>query len=602
MGALVLLAGLLYGNTLPHQFALDDAAVITENPFTTKGLAGVPDLLTHDMFEGILGKPADLEGGRYRPLSLITFAFEYELFGDNPLPGHIGNVVLYGVTSALLLLVLISWFGRYSAIPYAAALLFVVHPVHTEVVANIKSRDEILCLFLLLLTLLSLDRFDADKSRRIWWGLCGVATYSLSLLAKETAITFLAVMPFVWFIFHGKDLRGSVVRTMPFLAVALLYLVWRTAVVGTGGGDAGLDILNNPYARSDFVEKFATISVILLKYVRLLLFPHPLSSDYSYNAIPFVSFADPACLVGAAVYGSMGVYVAVRIWKKDICAFALLVYLASLSVASNIVVNLGAPMGERFLFIPSVGFVILVAYLLTRVFRFSAVREVFNNRKALPALLLFSIVFVACSAKTITRNADWSDNMTLFSADIRTVQGSAKMQYYVGNTYWLAYLATKSGNPDPTLMRRAKDHFYRGYTIYNDFVECTYNLGQVYEEESKADSALFFLNTTLELRPDDTKSLNVLGKVYGRLLNDPDKALYYLERSRDLGDPDYVNLGISYAMKRRFGEAVAALEKALEEDPNDARIYQNLGVLYGEAGDSQRSQEMFRRAEALGKR
>jgi tetratricopeptide (TPR) repeat protein len=599
MGSLFLLASILYANTLLHGFVLDDAAVITENPFTTRGLAGVPDLLTHDMFEGILGKPADLSGGRYRPLSLLTFALEYELFGDSPLPGHIGNVVLYGLTSVLLFLVLTRWFGRHSLIPFAAALLFVVHPIHTEVVANIKSRDEILCLFLLLLALLGLDRCNSAKSRKVWWGLFGVSAYLLSLLAKETAITFLAVIPFVWFLFYDKNMRASVVRTVPFLAVALLYLAWRTAVVGVVGADESVDLLNNPYARSDLVGKFATISVILLQYLRLLLFPHPLSSDYSYNAIPLVSFADPLSLVGAAAYGGMGIYLALKIWKRDVCAFAVLVYLASLSVASNIVVNIGAPMGERFLFIPSVGFVILAAYLLTGIFRLSTVREVFNNRKAVPALLIFSVICLAFSAKTIARNAAWSDNMTLFSADIRTVPGSAKMQYYLGNTYWVAYVAGKPRSPDPSLMRRAKSHFYAGYSIYNDYVDCTYNLGQVYEEEGKADSALAFLNRTLELRRDDTKSMNVMGKVYGRLLNDPDTALRYLEKSRDLGDPDYVNLGISYAMKRRFAEAVAAFEKALEEDPNDARIYQNLGVVYGEAGDPQKSQEMFRRAEAL---
>ena len=148
----------------------------------------------------------------------------------------------------------------------------------------------------------------------------------------------------------------------------------------------------------------------------------------------------------------------------------------------------------------------------------------------------------------------------------------------------------------------AINHFKEATRIYGENHQAWYNLGQVYEEESKADSALLFLNKTLELQPDDTKSMKVLGKVYGRLLNDPDRALHYLEKSRDLGDPDYVNLGISYAMKRRFGEAVAAFEKALEEDPNDTSIYQNLGVLYRDAGDPQRSQEMFRQAEAIGKR
>jgi len=155
---LVLLTFLFYGNTLFNDYALDDAIVITENKFTKQGIQGIDDLLFNESFTGFFGVKKDLvAGGRYRPLSMISFAIEYEIWGLNPTISHLLNVILYAITAIILFVIINILYKEKSSFFDSAALLisilFLAHPIHTEVVANIKGRDEIMSLLFSLLTL-----------------------------------------------------------------------------------------------------------------------------------------------------------------------------------------------------------------------------------------------------------------------------------------------------------------------------------------------------------------------------------------------------------------------------------------------------------------
>jgi hypothetical protein len=152
-GLFFLLAVLLYANTLTHGFVQDDAIVITDNMFTTQGVKGIPGILTKDTFFGFFkveGKETLVSGGRYRPLTLVVFALLYEVFGLDPFPYHLLTVLLYALTCVLLyrvlLLLLREHSGLGAGVAWMATLLFTVHPIHTEVVANIKGCDEIVAL------------------------------------------------------------------------------------------------------------------------------------------------------------------------------------------------------------------------------------------------------------------------------------------------------------------------------------------------------------------------------------------------------------------------------------------------------------------------
>ena len=142
--ALAAIAFLLYCNTLGHGFILDDVMVLKDNVLVKQGIKAIPELLSTPHMRGYLIIPNDL----YRPLSLVMFAIEYQFFGLNPTVGHFFNILTFMGYVVMLFLFMNKFFdGKKTAIAFIAALIFAVHPIHTEVVANIKSRDELLCYF-----------------------------------------------------------------------------------------------------------------------------------------------------------------------------------------------------------------------------------------------------------------------------------------------------------------------------------------------------------------------------------------------------------------------------------------------------------------------
>jgi len=152
-GIIVLFAFILYGNTIPNDYALDDAMVITDNKYTQKGIEGIKNIFLYDSFKGFSETYLNgVAGGRYRPLSIATFAFEHQFFGNNPHISHFINVCLYAITCVLLFIILSALLKKfsqsswYNSIPFIASVLFLAHPVHTEVVANIQFLDELLSL------------------------------------------------------------------------------------------------------------------------------------------------------------------------------------------------------------------------------------------------------------------------------------------------------------------------------------------------------------------------------------------------------------------------------------------------------------------------
>ena len=131
---IILVCSVLYANTLFNGFALDDRAVITENSLTRKGLEGIGDLVTHDHFFGYNHAVT----GLYRPVPLVSHAIEYQVAGLSPITGHLVNLFLYILACISLFYAMLHWFpNRNPLLPLLAVILFAVHPLHTEVVANI---------------------------------------------------------------------------------------------------------------------------------------------------------------------------------------------------------------------------------------------------------------------------------------------------------------------------------------------------------------------------------------------------------------------------------------------------------------------------------
>ncbi len=184
-----LLAFAQYANTLTHNYAWDDEIVITKNEITQKGLTGLGEIWTTGSYIP--------QRKVYRPVTQTTFALEKQFFGNNPAAGHFFNVLYYALCCIFLFFVLKKLFRKAPPLLlFCIAALFVVHPVHTEVVANIKSRDEILALLFSLGSIFYFIKY-LDNSKILNIGIA-ILFFGLGCLSKLNAITILAVFPLIY--------------------------------------------------------------------------------------------------------------------------------------------------------------------------------------------------------------------------------------------------------------------------------------------------------------------------------------------------------------------------------------------------------------------
>ncbi|MEM6964044.1 MAG: tetratricopeptide repeat protein [Bacteroidota bacterium] len=651
---------LLYGMTMFYEYTQDDAIVITENMFTKEGVSGIGGILGNDTFYGFFkrsGKATLVEGGRYRPFTLVMFALEWQIFGDNPLWFHFFTVFLYGLTGIIFYLLLLKMLQPIKGESYAlfvaliASLIFIAHPIHTEVVANIKGRDEIVALLGSLAALYYSLKHYYEKN--INFNFIAGGIFFLALMSKENAITFCAIVPMTYFVFTKADIGTIFKQTVPFLGMAVLFMVIRTSVLGWSFGGACTELMNCPYLKVEggryvpytFNEKFGTIFYTLGQYVKLLFFPHPLTHDYYPYHVGVMSFSDWRSILSLLLYLGLGIYALMGILKKDAVAYGIMFYLMTISIVSNIVFPVGTNMAERFAFMPSAGFSLVIAVLLYRLIKPASAEEKKGLKPVnltLP-LAIAGVVLVAFSGKTIERNPAWKDNYTLFMTDVEVSQNSAKLRNSAGGSaveaaaklpenstertqllneavghlqeairihpnYKNAYLLL--GNAKQYLKRfdEAIQHYNQALRVDEEYPDAINNLNLAYRngakhftENGNSQKALQYLQYLEKSNTNDVEIFNLFARNYGQL-NNINKSFEYLNKAEQV-DPNSVETmrlyGIAYGMIKDTPRAIQYLERALKIQPENPSIMFNLGIALQQAGDMQRAQQMMTRAKQL---
>ncbi|MBK9257195.1 MAG: hypothetical protein IPM42_17095 [Saprospiraceae bacterium] len=467
---LMFMAAGLYFQCIPYDYVLDDQLVITDNAFTKKGVSGIKEIMTTESFTGYFGEQKNLVmGNRYRPLSIVTFAMEYEIAGGlNSKLSHIINILLYGLTGILLFQVLLLLFRNFPqtvkwiSIPFLAALFFVAHPIHTEAVANIKGRDEIMSMLFSLAALYGSLRFMDNKST--YWLITSAISYFLALLSKENAITFLAVIPLSIYFFSQVDYKRLTFLMGTLLLTTIGYLVLRFNTAGVPDFNQQInDLMNNPFLGMTGAEKFGSTMVTLGKYVLLLIFPHPLSHDYYPYAIPKVTLLNVWAFLSFALYIGM-IWIALKNFgKKSVVSYAILFYLTTLTIVSNLVINLGTFMNERFIFMASAGFCILLAYLILEKL------PVYLHKSTLPIWILSGLLIAGYSVKTWLRVPDWKDTMSLNESAVKVSPNSARANSFMSTALFEKFKVTDDFETKKYLLSEAGKYADKAIKIVPDY-------------------------------------------------------------------------------------------------------------------------------------
>jgi len=575
-------AFVLYSNTLKHSYVLDDYSALADNWVIKKGVEGIPVILTTTYRYGV----NHLTDNIYRPLSQVMFAVEWQISPDNPYLSHFLNVFFYALSCLLLFLVLIKYLKKSNpVIPLIITLLYAAHPIHTEVVANIKSRDEIMSFFFLLTTLFFLHNWFIKKS---WWSLAvSMLTFFLSLLSKEGTVTMLFLIPILgWYFTDSKTkeiLTGSALLILP----ALIYIAIRQQIISKFGGTAEVPVVDNFLAAApDAITHFATAIMLLGKYLFLLVIPYQLVSDYSFNQIPLVGIGDAKFMLSFLVYLSAGIYVIANFRKKTLLVFGLLFFLITISIYSNILVPVGTSFAERLMFLPSLGVCIAFTSLLARLLRIEPDN---NNRPMLEPLRLKPYFTVACvliltvfSFKTVTRAAEWKNQNTLFGKDVKHSPNSAHMRVYWGLTLRDNALKEKNPADRDAIMRQAVTQFDKALSIYPSYADCYEQLGLAWYRLKDSPKSLQNYDKALKLNPNKAVTWNNTGIIYFEQGNIQKAAEVY---SKALSiDPNYAdahcNMGSVLGTTGKYKEAIAEFKKCIQFDPQSIKAHQYMGVTY----------------------
>jgi tetratricopeptide (TPR) repeat protein len=507
----------LYLNSLPNDFNFDDNTLIRENTLIRK-LSNLPRIFISNYWANTAYEKGVL---LYRPLAVATFAIDYALWGNNPFGFHLTNALLNALNAALVLLLLRAIFGENAGVlPVAlASLLFAFHPVHTEAVNMIVGRTELLAACFGLLTYILYLR---------GWSIASVAAFFLALLSKEIAVT----VPIMLLIFDW--LRGRKFNKTLYLcfgAVAALYLAIRFAVLRGFVAVHQTGILD----QQDIFHRGLTVAKVLGYYLKLLVIPYPLTPDYS--DIPL-----PNSIASLWVVGSIVVIVGL-LWcawnfrrAASLVSLAIIWFFVTIAPVSNLV-SIGAFLGERFLYLPSISLALLAAGVLFGRSSGARSRSASSPAPLLKRIYLVAVALVLAVFATLTfsRNLDWKN----------------------ADTLWAKVLAHQPDNP-----------------------RANYHLGSKYDEEKDYQRAIPFYEKAIQRFPEHNWN--------------PDRAT--VQRVRQRLSAIFYILAVRSYKENKFQDAIDHAKRAVTDDPNNAPAYVVIGNVYAQQGDLQQAAQLYKAA------
>ncbi len=584
---MALLAAALYANTLGHDFTVDDATLITNNTLTQQGLKAVPEIFVKPYRIGF----HDRDEGLYRPIPVAVLATIYHWAGNHPLPYHVLNVVLYAVCIFLMGSLLHRLFQEQSPfLAPVATLLFLAHPIHTEVVANVKSMDEILAFIGVVLALSSSIRFI--RSTRAVWLFALVGSLLLAFFSKESALAAWLLLPLTWYFFF-MPLRHHWFGLFTTLVVStVVYFAFRIYALGSLINFSDIEPINNSLAAApDLLTRIATAIFIQGKYLRLLSVPYPLSFDYSYQTIPLMTFAHPAVWLTIFILAAMA-FVALRgLRSKSIIAYGIWIYGVSLAPVSNLFLLIESTMAERFLFMPSLGFCIAVPAFLFSLDKHRG-PAMFMRVLWLPSSwflrVIMILLMVVYSMLTLQRNTHWRDNFTLLQRDVKTCPNSARIRYALGSTYVLEKAMKESQTEvRQQYLRKGIIELETGLRILPYYGDAWMHLGIAYAELKNYSKAAAAYHKALQhVRKPSAAQWVYAGIAFG-YSGAYDSAFFAFRQALALNDTAfdaYNNMGLFYLHAGQLDSSIRCLQKAIQLRPANDKAYYNLGNTYATGG------------------
>lgn len=602
---------LAFVNALDGEFVYDDRFQVLKNP-TIQSIANITRMFTESVWQFM--SPASLEpvGSYYRPLFNIALILNYQTFGFNVFGWHLVSVILHlGVT--LLVYLLSRQWGLSSQVAAAVALLFGLHPIHSESVAWVSGLPDPLAAVFILSSLLLYERYyDGRAGSWILIGLSLLLAF-LGALSKEVAVVFPLFLALrEWFRGSEADPRAPisriVKRTAPFVSVILIYLVLRYAVLGF------LSKVEGKAVGVPIGHVLFTIPSILLGYVRLLFLPFPLAVTYDYQYVTSAAdarFWAPVLALGAMAAGTIWLVRSSPVGQRA---------LAFLAVFLIPVLNLRAfnpdesLLHDRYLYLPSVGFCLLIGLALAKL---SARIPSHQPATFSTATIILGLIFFGL---TIHQNGFWKNDFIMANQALRWAPQRPFLLNYIGASYSQQnnlveaeryYLEALKNAPNyydaysniGDVYRRqgkvaeAEQAYLKAIELGSPYTDTYYNLGVTYTSQGKLAEAEIHLRRALEIHPSHLAARYNLGWVYdhqGKLALAEQAYRETLQLNPAYPEPR-INLGILLTKQGRFKEASEQLLYAQRYSPEHPVLIYALGDVYMKTNRHQEAIDAFSR-------
>lgn len=599
VGILVLLPFLVYLNCLHNDFVYDDFRLVSQNQ-GIKGLHNLPRIL------GIKKKT-----GAYRPVRMASYVLDYSINqhlwsqlkglvgrydgydqGLNPFGYRFSNLVYHIITVLLVFLVVNALTGN-NLVAFLAALLFSIHPVHTESVAYISGRRDILSTLFYLLGFYFFIRYRASSKLR--YSALFLSCYLLALGSKEMAVT----LPLLCFCYdmmgHSQSastekrpgsfknvfravkeigVRYRYFYLMFFMAAACFtyYKVW----------------IRSPSQRVSFYGEsiyihFLTIAKIMIHYLKLMFFPLHLTVDYSYDGFPLaISLFEPATFAAVLLL----VFIIYGLWKLlttfPLFSFGVLWWFLTLLPVCQIFPH-HELLAEHYLYLPSVGLLLSVALLITK--------GLAAGRWRTATYISLCIIVVLFSVRTVYRNRDWKDALTLWEKTVKTVPRCVRAQNNLGVWYY-----------EQGKYQEALEKHQIALGLNPDAVDSYNNLGNAYLALGLYREAEENYKKAIQIEPGYEKAHSNLGMVYieeGRYEDAAKKFAKALKLNKRFAYAHFgwgvllIKYSSQYNSSKLINPAVKRFKKAIRLNPWFAEAHNNLGSLYRSQGRLQEAMEEF---------
>ena len=561
IGLLVFISIALYTNSLSNGFVYDDYAIIVENKTIQHLVKNFPAFFSQSYFDIAAGEAS------YRPVATLSYYLIYAVAGLSPFLYHLFSLILH-LANVILAYLLVDFLLNNRWMALTAAALFAGHPALTEAVDVISYNEDLLAAFFFLLAFWFYLKSSTNRlpSNRIVYGF-SLFFFLLGLLSKEMAITLPAVILLYDLSFSAETDRQSfsvqlIINTIKdrgfyysgYLIVSLFYLWIRFFIVYDPR-----ESIKPVYG--SLLDRIIFLPDHIFSFIKLAFYPVNLTAEYifSYPA----GFFTVSNLVGFIVVAGLAVWSFFIFKHSKGVFFAIWWFFITLFPVYNII-PIFNPFAERYLYIPLVGFCMVVAMVFHKAFyqRFSKIALI-NAVRALGLVALLS----GYATITIQRNRDFKDNLSLWSKTVMTTPDSSIAHGSLGRAY-----------QDRGRLAEAIAEYHKAIEIQPDNYKAFHNLGVLHEGQGDLREATANYKKAIAINPAFISARFNLANIYHNqgLLNE---AIHHYRKVTELDPADFEarnNLGVTYARKGDLASAIEEWKKVLKIDPQNQSARDNI--------------------------